>query len=169
MSLGGFGFARWRGRGAMDGFANALVRAAAADVAAHEVIDIGIGGIGLFIEERDCGHDLSGLAITALGNVFCNPSLLDGMKAVRRQALDGGDFLSGHAGNRRDTGTCHFAVDVHGASAAKRHTAPEFGPGHVQRVSQDPEQRHIRADVHSLELSVKDKRNGHGNPPGGKG
>src|SRR6202140_5752324 len=64
--LGGFGFACRRGRGAMDGFANALVGTAAADVAAHEIVDIGIGGIGFFVERRHGGHDLSRLAITAL-------------------------------------------------------------------------------------------------------
>ena len=47
-ALSGFGFGCGGGRSAMDGFADALIGAAAADVAAHEVVDVGIGGIGFF-------------------------------------------------------------------------------------------------------------------------
>src|ERR1700675_4093874 len=71
--LSGFRFAGLRG-GAMDGLADALVGSAAADVAAHEVIDIGVGRVGLLGEQRDCGHDLPGLAVAALRDVFFDPS-----------------------------------------------------------------------------------------------
>src|SRR5271155_5264090 len=63
--------------GAMNGFANALVGAATADVAAHGVVNVGIGGIGFFGGQRDRGHDLAGLTVAALGNVFGDPGLLD--------------------------------------------------------------------------------------------
>src|SRR6267154_644653 len=63
------GLARLHGRGAMNGFANALIRAATADVAAHGIVDIGVGRVGLFGKQRDGGHDLSGLAVAALRNV----------------------------------------------------------------------------------------------------
>src|ERR1700756_3392898 len=69
-SSGGLGFASRCTGGAMDGFANALIGTAAADVAAHEVVDIGVGGMGLLGQQGDCGHNLAGLAIAALRNVF---------------------------------------------------------------------------------------------------
>src|SRR5271155_3193731 len=63
--------------GAMNGSANALVGAATADVAAHGVVNVGIGGVGFFGGQRDRGHDLAGLTVAALGNVFGDPGLLD--------------------------------------------------------------------------------------------
>ena len=63
----------------MDGLADALVGAAAADVAAHGVVDVGVGGFRFLREQRDRGHDLAGLAVAALRNVFLDPGLLHGM------------------------------------------------------------------------------------------
>src|SRR6202171_1280617 len=89
---GGLGLARLHGRGAMDGLADALVGAAAADVAAHGIVDIGVGGVGFLGEQRYCGHDLSGLAVAALRNVFFHPGLLHGMAAIGGGAFDGGEI-----------------------------------------------------------------------------
>src|ERR1700719_2693867 len=111
------------GGGAMDGLADALVGSAAADVAAHEVIDIGVGRVGLLGEQRDCGHDLSGLAVAALRDVFCDPGLLDRVAPVGGQAFYGRNFFAGDAGDRRNARACGFPVDVHGARAAEGHTA----------------------------------------------
>src|SRR5258708_25152965 len=88
-----FGLAFMHRRGAVDGFADALVGAAAADVAAHGIVDVGVGGVGLLRKQRNCGHDLAGLTVTALRNVFFHPGLLDGMAAVGRESLHGGSFL----------------------------------------------------------------------------
>src|SRR5260370_4680743 len=149
----------------MDGFANALVGAASADVAAHEIIDIGIRWIGFLGQQRHGGHDLPGLAIAALRDIFGDPSLLDGMAAVGGQAFDGGDFLSRHLGDGGLARTRRFAVDVHGTRAAQARTAPKFLPGLVERVAKHPEQRHLRADVHRLGRSVDDESESHGTPP----
>jgi len=74
-------------------FANALVSAAAADVAAHGIVDIGVGGLGFFREQRYRGHDLPGLAVAALRNVFFHPGLLDGVAAIGGKTFDGSDFF----------------------------------------------------------------------------
>src|SRR5258708_27957816 len=149
----------------MDGFANPLVGAAAADVAAHEIIDIGIRWIGFLGQQRHRGHDLPGLAIAALRDIFGDPSVLDGMAAGGGQAFDGGDFLSRHLGDGGLARTRRFAVDVHGTRAAQARTAPKFRAGLVERVAKHPKQRHLRADVHRLGLSVEDESDGHGSPP----
>src|SRR5262245_60830903 len=73
---GGLGLPGVHGGSAVDGLANALIGAAAADVAAHGIVDVGIGRIGFLCKERDGGHDLSGLTIAALGDVFFDPGLL---------------------------------------------------------------------------------------------
>src|SRR3546814_12272717 len=51
----------------------AWVGAAAANVAAHGIINLFIGGRGRGFEQADCGHDLPCLAITALCNIVLNP------------------------------------------------------------------------------------------------
>jgi hypothetical protein len=81
----------------MNGLADALVRATAADVAAHGVIDVGVGGIGFFGEQRDGGHNLSGLSVAALRYVFLHPRLLDGVTSIHGQTLDRRDLLPRHA------------------------------------------------------------------------
>lgn len=146
----------------MDGFANALVGAAAADVAAHGVVDIGIGGMGFFREQSRRGHDLAGLAIAALRNIFLDPGTLDGMAPILGETFDGGDFFAGNVGDGQHARARGFAVDVHGASAALHDAASEFRAGHVQGVAQDPEERHVGADVHGLGFSVQDEGDGHG-------
>src|SRR5438552_9619495 len=90
----GLGLARLHGSGAMNRFTDALIRAATADVAAHGIVDVGVGGVGFLRKQRDGGHDLSGLAVAALRNVFFHPGFLDGMAAVHGKALDRGDFRS---------------------------------------------------------------------------
>jgi hypothetical protein len=156
------GFFDGRTGGAVDGFADALIGAAAADIAAHEVVDIGVGGFWFLGEQRDCGHDLAGLAIAALRDVFCDPGLLDGVGAVGGEAFDGGDFFAADGGDLSDTGAGGFAVDVHGAGAAKGHAAAEFCAGHVEGVAEHPEKGHVGADVDGLGFSVQSESDGHG-------
>src|SRR5215469_2366763 len=63
--LSRLGVARLDFGGAVNGFADALVSAAAADVAAHAVVDVGIGGIRFLSEQGSGRHDLAALAIAA--------------------------------------------------------------------------------------------------------
>src|SRR5262252_9022808 len=49
-------------RSLLDRFANADIRAAAADVAGHRVVDVGTGRTRVAREQRRSGHDLAGLA-----------------------------------------------------------------------------------------------------------
>jgi len=147
----------------MDGLTDTLVSAAAADISAHEVVDVGVGGLWFFRKQRNRGHDLPGLAIAALRNVFLDPGPLHGMVAVGGQAFNRGDSLAADAGDGRNAGARRFAVDVHSAGSAQRHTASEFRPGHIQDIAQHPEQRHIRTDIRQrLGFSIQLESDGHG-------
>src|SRR6185436_6173275 len=64
--------------GHVDGRADALIRAAAADVG-HGVVDVLVGRLGLALQQGRRRHDLSGLAIAALRNVERRPRFLDRM------------------------------------------------------------------------------------------
>ena len=86
----------WRPAAALlDGGADAHVGAAAADVAGHRGVDVGIVGIGRGCEQRRRRHDLARLAIAALDHFEVEPGLLH-LGAGRRcaDAFDGGDRAS---------------------------------------------------------------------------
>ena len=104
-------------------------------------------GRGLASEQRRGRHDLAGLAVAALRHVVFDPGLLDRVAAVLREALDGGHRLVADGADRDLAGAHRLALEVHGAGAAQRHAAAEFGAREAQRVAQDPEQRGFRIDI----------------------
>src|SRR3954462_10279569 len=70
-------------RGEFDGFANADVGAATADVSAHGVIDVGVCRTRVTCQQRRGRHDLPGLAIAALHDFMLKPGLLNLCAGVR--------------------------------------------------------------------------------------
>ena len=71
----------------MDRCPHLLVRAAAADIG-DVGVDVGVGRIGLLLEQRRHRHDHAGLAIAALRHVVLNPGLLHLVqRAVLRKPL----------------------------------------------------------------------------------
>src|SRR5260370_7087483 len=68
---------RARLRGLLDRFANAGIGAAAADVAGHRVVDVGIRRTRVACKQRRSRHDLARLAVAALGDLAVEPGLLD--------------------------------------------------------------------------------------------
>src|SRR5438445_8751090 len=76
----------------VDGGADARIGAAAADVARHGLVDVGVGGRGPAREQRRRAHDLPRLAVAALRHVEGRPRRLDLLAHGRgADGLDGGD------------------------------------------------------------------------------
>jgi len=50
---------------------------------------------------------------------------------------------------------------VDGAGTAERHAAAKLGTGHIEGVAENPEEGHLRTDVHGLGLAVQSEANGH--------
>src|SRR5262249_22314889 len=94
-----------RGRGALDCFADARIRAAAADVPRHRGVDLRVAGRLVLAEQRARRHHLSRLAIAALHDVLVDPCRAHGVgdRRLRRpeDALDGDDALALDGGDRR--------------------------------------------------------------------
>src|SRR6266851_461264 len=147
--------------GAVNGFADSLVRSAAADVPAHRLVNLRIAGVRLLRQQRSRAHNLSRLAIPALRHIFLDPRFLHRMAAVVRQAFDGRNLLAGDAAHRSDAGALRVSVNMHGAGAAERHAATELGAGEVQGIAEHPEQGHLGAYLHCLRLAVQHEANGH--------
>src|SRR5271154_3346799 len=53
----------------VNGFANAQIGAAAADVAVHGGVNVRVRGMRILREQRGSGHHLAGLAVSALRHV----------------------------------------------------------------------------------------------------
>src|SRR5947209_16786429 len=67
--------------GRLDGGGDALIAAAAADVAAHRAVDLVLGGVLVRREQSGGLHDLAGLAVAALRDIEGAPRLLHRMIA----------------------------------------------------------------------------------------
>src|SRR2546430_13391482 len=105
----------------VDRGADPFVGAAAADVARHRGVDVGVGGVGVAREQRGGGHDLARLAVAALRHVERDPRLLHllagGGVADR---LDGRDCLAGDGAHRRPPKTESLASCLAPATAPER-------------------------------------------------
>ena len=115
------------------------VRRAAANVASHRRIDVGIGRFLFPCEQRGSGHDLPRLTIAALRHIELLPCRLDRFPFSGLESFDRGDLDAGL--DRREWKRARarrLPVDMDGAGAAKRHAAAELGAGQLQMIAQDP-------------------------------
>src|SRR4051812_32587524 len=102
-------------RGGADGRGNALIAAAAAEIARHAVVDVLVGWRGLLLQKRRRLHDLPGLAVAALRHAEIAPRDLHRVHALRIEALDGDDILAADVRHRDAAGACRLAVEMHRA------------------------------------------------------
>src|SRR5580704_6222626 len=115
--------------GRLDGGGDALIAAAAADVAAHLAVDLVLRRVLVGREQRGGLHDLAGLAIAALRDIEGAPRLLHRVVALRIKAFDGGHRAAGDIVYSGDAGTGGLAVDMDRAGSAQRHAAAVFRSG----------------------------------------
>src|ERR1051325_10746716 len=107
-----------RVRGGVDRRAHLLEGAAPADVG-DLAIDVGVGGLGLALEQLRDRHDHAALAVAALRHVVIDPGLLHLVQhAILGEAFDGGDLLARRGARRERAGADRLAVDMDRAGAA---------------------------------------------------
>src|SRR5216683_3776187 len=133
---------------------DALVTAAAADVAGHRFNYLIVGRFWILCQQRGCLHDLAGLAIAALRDVELAPSLLNRMIARRMEAFDGRDLPAVHVGNRGDAGAYGLLADKDGASAAEGLAAAKLGARQSHLITEKPKQGKIRIAIPALFLAI---------------
>src|SRR6516164_7624298 len=140
--------------GRLDGGGDALIAAAATDIAAHRIVYFGFRRVLVCREERRGLHDLPGLAIPALRDIQCAPSLLHRMVTVAVGPLDRYHHTSIDITDSGGAGTGGLAVDMHRAGAAQGHAAAIFCSGETDLVPQVPEQWHRWVAVKRLLLAI---------------
>src|ERR1700728_220948 len=78
----------------LDGRDYVGVGAATADVAVHRLLDVGVSGTHVLLEDCDGGHDLTGGAVTTLVTVVLNECCLHGVKVIGlTYPFNGGDLV----------------------------------------------------------------------------
>ena len=137
-----------------DGSLDAAVSAATADVAAHGSVDVSIAGVLVAGQQSRSAHELTRLAVTALGHIVLDPGFLQGVAVVFGQALNRGHFRAGHRSQGGGAGTHRLAVDVHGTSTAQSGAATKLGAGHAEFITQDPQQRGVGLGLGADRLAV---------------
>src|ERR1700731_4163780 len=150
----------------LDGFTDPSIGAAAADVAGHGFVDIGVVWFRIGCQERCCGHDLPGLAIATLHDFKIEPCPLNfsaGWSPTDR--LNGGDLGVSNALDGRDAGANRIAVLMYGAGAAQRHTATKLRAGHAEQVAQYPKQWRIAIRLYDMDVAIDAKPVGHSQSP----
>src|SRR5947209_3140580 len=145
-------------RRALDGGDDAVVCAAAADVAVHVADDLVARGILVAGEELRGLHDLPRLAVAALRHLLGDPRRLQRMRAIGREPLDRHHVGAFHAADRGGARAHRLAIDVHGARAAERRTAAELRPGELQLIADHPEQRRAVLRFRGDRLAVEIER-----------
>ncbi len=105
-------------------------------------------------------HDLTGLAVAALGDLVLDPGGLHGVQRIgRAQPLDGCHLIL-HSPDRQLAGTNGNPVHMHRARAALGNAAAIFRSGYSKLVPQDPKKRHVLLDIHLMFLTVHGKFHG---------
>src|ERR1700686_673698 len=118
---------------------DALVAAAAADIARHRFADLVVGWLRIVHEQCGGLHDLAGLAIAALRHVELPPGLLYGVIARGVKALDRRHLAIDHVGNRRDAGAHRLLIRDDGARTAQGLAAAEFRARQSDFIAEKPE------------------------------
>src|SRR5262249_17989229 len=91
------------------------------------------------------------------------PGLLNpAAQCGRADRLDRRDLGLANTIDRGDAGSNRNAVDMHRASAAQRHATPEFRAGQTEHIAQDPEQRRVAVNIHTVCLRIDLKGEDHG-------
>src|SRR5262245_19077664 len=140
--------------GTTDRLDDPLIGPATAKIVGHRGLDLRQRRILAFGDQSGGRHDLPALAIAALRNADLHPSLLDRMRAVGRQAFNGGDAFANRSRRGQLARLHRLPVDMDRAGATACDAAPVFGAGEPDIVAQDPEQRGLRLNIHSLGLVV---------------
>ena len=122
----------------MDRLAYPYIGSTAAEISVHGFVDLLVGRLRMFHEQRRGGHDLSSLAIPALRHVDFFPGLLQGMRAVRRESLNSGDMCVGYGGYWRDARALGLPPDMHRASAALADAATVLSTVEIEYIPKYP-------------------------------
>ncbi len=127
----------------------------------HAREQIGLGGVGLLIQQAGQAENHAGSAVAALEGAFGEEGLLDGMERFAfGEPLDCQDGLFVGIGNCGHAGDDAFSADQDCAGAALAFATAVFGAGQLQVLTQHVEQRAFWIGRDGPGLTVNGESNG---------
>lgn len=130
-----------RGCCTLDGGANTLVGAAAAQVTCQYVFDLNVGRFGCGFQQRARRYDHVVDAVAALHLLLINESLLKFARlAVLTQTIKSGDIFATHRADRQQARSARHTLCMYGAGTALARTATEFGAFQREIIAQCSQQ-----------------------------
>src|ERR671914_3075115 len=132
-----------------------MVGAAAADVAVHVAHDLLARRLGRRLQELGRFHDLPRLAVAALRHFLGDPGLLQRMRRVGRQALNGHYLGTLNATEGSYTAANCFAVHVYRAGAALRDATAVLRSSELELVADHPKEGRVRLRLCGDGVSVQ--------------
>ena len=148
---------------ALDRGHDVRIRAATADIAAHELLHLRVLRSARFFQERDRRHDLSGRAIAALIGIASHERSLHRMHFLRlTEALDRCDLIALVQSGEGETRKLTPSIDVHRARAALAVIASLLRSGQMQVLAETIEQRRARIDSQIVFLAIHTERDWNG-------
>src|SRR5215469_8785587 len=143
---------------ALDRGDDAAVGAAAADIPIHVDDDLIASRSGILLEQSRGLHDLARLAIAALRDLLGDPSLLQRVVRIRRQAFDRRDLFAADIRQLHTARADGLSVDVDSTGAALSDAAAEFRAGQLEMLTDHPKQRRIGLCLDTDRFAVDRKR-----------
>jgi len=135
-----------------------MIRTAPAKITGHAIDDFLLGRMWRFGQQSHGLHDLSGLAVPALRNIFSNPGLLNRMQTRLRESFNSCDCFGCRRRNGCDARTCGLAVKMYGAGTANACSTTIFCASEFECVTDQPEKRGIGIDVDLAFCSIDTQR-----------
>src|SRR3984957_2582563 len=118
------------------------VRSTAADIAAHEFLDVGVGGAALLLKKGDRRHDLARGAVPTLVAIVLDEGCLHRVQVARlAKPFNRGDLVALVHHGQRQAGIDAAAVHVDGAGSALAMVAALLGAGQADGLAQAVEER----------------------------
>src|SRR5262245_29874670 len=154
------------GRCPQHGSDDAIVRAAAAEIAVEALAHLLLARPRIGIEQCLRAHDHAVGAVAALRRLLADEGALERVRFVdRAQPLDGGDTGIAERPDLGDAGADWPPVGQHRAGAALGKAAAELGAVELEIVAQNIEQRRVRLGRHRPAHAVDVQADGHGRLP----
>jgi hypothetical protein len=133
--------------GFLDGFEDAHIAGAAAEVSGEAFLDLGKGGVGVFVEEVVGGEDHARGADAALGAASFEEALLNWVEvAFGGDSLDGAERCAVGLQGGDEAGVDEVSVEEDGAGSAFAFSAAFFGAGEAEVFAEDVEETLHRRD-----------------------
>jgi hypothetical protein len=138
----------------LHGTSRTRISAAPAQYVRYRLIDLGVGWLGMPLQQPGCSDHLPGLTISALRNLLRDPCLYHGVLQIAGNAFDRYDLRAAQTGRLLQACRPRLAIHQHRTDPANADPAAVLGAFQSQRVPQYPQQWGVRRAGKRCRLAI---------------